>query len=164
VHEAARNFVARIVAGLPEPPTSVIEIGSRDINGTVRDFFPSAVYTGLDISPGRGVDIVADGSIWRPPEPVDCVVTTEVLEHAHGARYIIANAYRMLKTGGVFIATMAAPPRPPHSAIDGGGLRVGEYYRNVHERLLAHWVRSAGWQGFVIDDDTPTDIYVWAIK
>jgi hypothetical protein len=59
---------------------------------------------------------------------------------------------------------MAAPPRPPHSAIDGGGLRAGEFYRNIHERLLAHWVRSAGWQGFVIDDDTPTDIYVWAIK
>jgi SAM-dependent methyltransferase len=164
MHQAARDFVARVLANLPAPPVSVVEIGAYDINGSVRDLFHGGAYTGIDVRPGRGVDVVADGATWRPPEPVDCVVCMEVLEHAHGARFIIANAYRMLKPGGVVIATMAAPPRAPHSAVDGGGLRAGEYYRNIHERLLAHWVRSAGWQGFVIDDDTPGDIYVWAIK
>ncbi len=164
MHDAARAFVASIVAQLPQSPATVVEIGARDINGSIRDLFVDAQYTGLDIADGRGVDVVADGSTWRPPAPVDCVVTCEVLEHTRAAGAIISNAYKMLKPGGVFIATMAAPPRAAHSAIDGGGPRPGEYYRNVTEAQLAWWVRWAGWEGFVIDADTPTDIYVWAIK
>ena len=164
MHEAARAFVARVVAGLPQPPTSVVEIGSKDINGSVRDLFHGAAYTGLDLAPARGVDVVADGATWRPPTPVDLVVSCEVLEHTKAARAIVANAYRMLKPGGVVILTMATDPRPPHSAIDGGGLRLGEYYRNVSEAMLAYWMRAAGWGGFVIDDDTPGDLYCWAIK
>ena len=37
----------------------VLEIGSLDINGSVRTFFENCDYTGLDVGEGKGVDIVA---------------------------------------------------------------------------------------------------------
>ena len=40
----------------------VIEIGSLDINGSVRDFYGNTPrYIGVDLAEGKGVDLVAEG-------------------------------------------------------------------------------------------------------
>ena len=38
--------------------TKVLEVGSLNINGSVRQFFSNCDYVGLDISEGRDVDVV----------------------------------------------------------------------------------------------------------
>jgi hypothetical protein len=63
----------------------------------------------LDVLPGAGVDIVADAGDWDPGLQFDVVLCTEVLEHAPNAEQVVANAYRLLAPGGVFIMTCAAP-------------------------------------------------------
>jgi hypothetical protein len=56
VHIAAHNFVATVV---PDSPGAVLEIGSRNVNGSVRDLFTGAtLYHGIDIAAGAGVDEV----------------------------------------------------------------------------------------------------------
>jgi SAM-dependent methyltransferase len=138
VHEGAYSFV-RSVAG-QRPSGLVVEIGGRNVNGTIRDLFKDERYISTDKYDGPGVDIVADGTTYVPPEPAACVVCCEVLEHTPDAETICRHAHDILATGGVFIVTTAMHPREPHSAIDGSTLRAGEYYGNVDERRLLRWL------------------------
>lgn len=111
---------------------SVIEIGSRDINGSARAFWPNAKWIGLDLHPGPAVDIVGNAETYQPESLVDLVVCCEVLEHAANWRELIASAALWLKPSGRLIITCAGPNRPEHSAIDGEyRLLGGEHYGNL---------------------------------
>lgn len=162
MHREAYEFVASCVArfGVPE---RVVEIGSRDINGTVRPLFAGCrSYVGLDLVPGPGVDVVADARTWRPRRPVDCVVCCEVLEHTPHAREIVESAHAMLREGGLLILTAACEPRRPHSAVDGGPVRDGEYYRNVDPADLHDWLRA--FSEHEIETTPWGDVRAWAVK
>jgi SAM-dependent methyltransferase len=140
VHVQAYDFVARHATA---DPVDVLEIGSCDVNGSVRPLFPAATrYHGLDIVAGPGVDEVADAADWHAPGAFDVVVSTEVLEHAPRWRDVVRNAWEALRPGGVLVLTCATEPRPAHSAIDGWEVRAGEHYANVEPdevlELLAH--------------------------
>lgn len=111
----------------PQAESSVLEVGSFDVNGGVRQLFRGP-YLGIDMKAGPGVDVVVDAAEFRPT-PVDIVVCCEVLEHAERWRDIVAMCGRALKPGGKLILTCAGPGRAPHGA-DGGP--VGdEWYENV---------------------------------
>jgi SAM-dependent methyltransferase len=140
MHAQAFDFVKRSLATVPRR-RMVVEIGGRNINGTIRELFPGVPFIATDIAPGRGVDAVEPGETYDPPAAPDTVVCCEVFEHTDAAAAIVANAHRMLEAGGVFIATMATDPRAPHSAGDGGALRDGEYYGNVDTDALREWLR-----------------------
>ncbi len=129
MHLAARLWVRRFAT---KAPCAVLEIGSRNVNGGIRDLFPNASpYTGVDIRPGPGVDIVADAATWEPDRHYDLVVSTEVLEHAEVWRDIIKTCWRALAPDGVLIMTAAGPGRPPHSHDGDESLAEGEWYENV---------------------------------
>jgi SAM-dependent methyltransferase len=181
MHEGAYKYVEATLRRLPAR-TSVIELGSRTVagdwpySGPVRPLFDGAAYIGVDIAPGPNVDVVADAATYRrterPPDlpegwewdptPVDTVVCCETLEHTDEAEAICANAHRLLIPGGVFIVTTAGIGRAPHSAVDGGELRAGEFYRNVTAFDLREWL--APFKVAFIDTDTPCDIYALAVK
>lgn len=129
----------------------MVDIGSRDINGTVRHLFPNADYVGVDPVDGPAVDVVGDGTTWRPDEPVDVVVCCEVFEHTDAWPAICENAAAMLKSGGLFVVTCAGPGRGPHSAVDGRGIRDGEHYANVSIGELADVLEACGFVGIVTD-------------
>ena len=148
MHREAFSYVELAVHQFDTPPLSVIELGSRNINGSIRALFPRALregtYVGVDIAPGDDVDIVADAAEYEPLCLVDCVICCEVLEHAANAPSIVRNALRMLKDDGVFIMTCAGDGRKPHSAVDGQGVREGEFYRNVGQQQFLEWCEAAG--------------------
>lgn len=122
----------------------VIEIGSRDVNGSARPLFPCAKYVGIDISPGPGVDCIGDGATWKPDELADLVLCLEVLEHTPNWGEIIANSFTWIVPGGTMVSTCAGPKRQPHSATDGAELRPGEWYRNLTADEIATTLMSAG--------------------
>jgi SAM-dependent methyltransferase len=126
MHDEARQFVA---AHAPAGRVSVCEIGSRFINGGLRDLFDSTKHVGVDIVGGLGVNIVADAATWEPPELFDVVVCCEVFEHTEVWPQIVATCGKALRPGGTFITTCAGPGREPHGAVGGD---VGdEWYGNV---------------------------------
>ena len=129
MHAKALEFVARHAT---DAKVSVVEIGSRQINGGVRHLFPNADYWGIDIVPGLGVDEVADGASWRPIFPVDVVVCCEVFEHTPQWPLIVSNAAKMLRKGGKAVFTMAGPGRPEH----GIGHDFGDGYENITPAIL----------------------------
>lgn len=144
MHAEAFAFVERSLSSI-RPRGRVVELGSRNINGSIRPWFASAAsYTGVDMVAGPGVDVVADAVTFEPDQPPDVVLCLEVLEHSPEAAAIVANAARILKSGGWFLVTCATDPRAPHSAVDGGALHPSEYYRNVPPGDLYAWVTGAG--------------------
>lgn len=137
MHEAAYHWVAGNVQKLG-PFQSVIEIGSLDINGSVRPLFDGAEYIGLDPQEGPGVDWVGDALDYKPEKKVDCVVCCEVLEHAPMWEKLVKKAMDWLDEDGVLIITAAGPGRKPHSAVDGShNVRDFEHYENVSPSELA---------------------------
>ncbi len=142
MHPAAMSWVA---THAPAAVASVVDVGGRDINGTVRACFPGALYTSVDLIDGPAVDVVADFADWEPDVLVDVVVCCEVAEHAESWRDLLAHAASILVADGTLIFTAAGPGRAPHSAFDGGELRDGEWYENIDpDALTDHLVELFG--------------------
>jgi SAM-dependent methyltransferase len=156
MHEAAYQWVA---AHVPEKRAKVLEVGSRDINGSIRPLFDGSDYTGLDITEGPGVDVVGD--VKDHSGKYDVVVSCEVLEHHPHPQEVIEAAHRLLKRGGTLIVTAAGPSREPHSAVDGGPLRDGEHYANITVKQLTKWL--APFKSNEVDE-TGDDVRGVAIK
>lgn len=153
MHAAAYNFVRSVVAN-HGPFDAVVEIGARNVNGTIRGlFFRAKTYVGTDISDGPGVDVVVDGADFTPDFTPDAVVCCETLEHTADAEAIVRNMVKIVAPGGFVIVTCAGPHRSPHSAVDGGPLQPGEYYGNVHPDDLKSWLESASGQTAVVTHD-----------
>lgn len=150
MHPEAYAYVERTRNALGlTGPLEILEVGSRDVNGSVRPLFPSERYVGVDLVAGPGVDWVGDFRDWaQPGAELDLVVCTEVLEHSPHWRELLARAAQVLRPGGWLIVTAAADPRPPHSASDGGPLREGEPYGNLdpHALAIALGLRFRSWQ------------------
>lgn len=163
MHANAYNFVKRVVATQRLPVGPVVEIGGRDINGSVRELFEGRDYTSIDLYDGPGVDVVANGATYRPKKRPAVVVCCEVLEHAANAAQLCLNAWAMLSKGGAFIVTAATTGRVEHSAIDGGSLRAGEYYENVTWDMLRLWCRRFVRVDYEFNEQT-CDIYALARK
>ncbi len=132
-----------------DEPVAVLEIGGRNVNGTVRDCFPNAdPYIGLDMQDGPGVDVIADATCWEPDREYDIVISTGMLEHLERWRDIIATAYRALRPGGRLILTCAGPGWQRHGA-NGEGLQPGEWYQNIEPADL--WKCFDGWADAHVD-------------
>ena len=166
MHVQAYDFVTRAVRALPSTHPTVLEIGSHDVNGSVRPLFPtSSHYHGIDLADGPGVDEVADAATWQPDRSYDVVVSTEVLEHAPAWDAVLDTAWAALAPGGRLVVTCATDPRPPHSAVDGWEVRDGEWYANVPGREVRTWLARRGARSWVIEVARDRgDLYVRADK
>lgn len=142
MHFSAWDYVHQTLEKVG-PRKRVLEIGARDVNGSVRRLFAGSDYVGLDVAEGPGVDVVA----W-PAEFVrshrgkfDTVVCVETLEHDPDPEATIKAARSALvRKGGLFLVTAAGVGRKPHSGVDGGPIRQGEHYGNIDKGSLAAWL------------------------
>lgn len=92
-------------------PGHVLEVGSYNVNGSIRTAFEpgAAGYVGIDISPGPGVDRVLWSHeidrVW-PPCTFDTVLCCETLEHDPKPWVTVAQMHAVLKPGGtLFVST-----------------------------------------------------------
>lgn len=149
MHPAAMEWIARHAT----TEGRVLDAGGRDVNGSPRHLF-GPDYTVVDIAPGPGIDVVADGAALPFAYcSFDVVVCAEVLEHARSWRDIVGECARVLALGGRLIITTAGPGRPAHSATDLITMDPGEYYGNIdpgqldallYDLELSHVVDVAG--------------------
>ncbi len=85
-----------------QPGMKIVDVGSMDVNGSLRQFFVGCEYIGVDMSAGNGVDIVV-----KPGEPlpfedgsVDAVVSTSCFEHDPCFSMTFKEMCRIVKLGG----------------------------------------------------------------
>lgn len=142
-HYQQIEFVRRIKKNFPEyfQNKRVLEIGSWDTNGTIRNIFEDCDYVGVDVSPGPGVDVVRLGNeVDLPTESFDVVISCECFEHNPFWVETFINMIRMLKKGGLCLITCATTGRIEHGTTRSNPLdslanieNILSYYRNLDE-------------------------------
>jgi SAM-dependent methyltransferase len=131
----------------------VLEVGSLDINGSVRDLFSNCDYTGVDLQPGPGVDLACPGHLLAlPSASFDTVISAECFEHNPFWRETLANMLRMTRPGGLVLISCATTGRKEHGTSrtnpDASPFTVAQkwdYYRNLTAHDLEQGVNLAGW-------------------
>lgn len=105
MHDSVRAFVASVVDAQELRHSSVLEVGSYDVNGNVRNLFDGP-YVGVDLRSGKGVDKV--GRLENLPgvgADSDVGLCLEVLEHDFYPWRTIAALSARLKRGAHVIVT-----------------------------------------------------------
>jgi SAM-dependent methyltransferase len=117
----------------------VLEIGSYDVNGTVRRAFSGAAdYVGVDLTAGPGVDRVGYGhEVADPDASYDIAISGECFEHDPHWRDTFSTMVRVVRPGGLVAFTCASTGRPEHgttrtdpSLSPGTQSRGWDYYEN----------------------------------
>lgn len=129
-------------SALPVHPR-VLEIGSYDVNGSVRGIVAKTVqpseHVGVDLIPGPGVDIVSSGDdVDAPPASFDLVVSAECLEHNPRYAQTLLAMRRLVKPQGYVIVSCASPGRLEHGTTrtnpkssPGTQAQGWDYYKNL---------------------------------
>jgi SAM-dependent methyltransferase len=103
---------------IPFESGRVLEIGSQNINGSVRGHFEDATeYIGIDMQDGPGVDQVVNASVMVATfgfGVFDTVICCEMLEHDIDFMGTLYQMNRLLKPGGFQIVTTPTFGFPLH--------------------------------------------------
>ncbi len=109
MHQSAmfygRRFFETYCPASPNTEYTVVEIGSQNVNGSLRDAcHPGVKYIGLDFVKGEGVDIVISDPYKLPVTDgsADAVVTSSCFEHSEFFWLVFLEAMRILKPNGIF--------------------------------------------------------------
>lgn len=148
----------------------VLEVGSLNINGTVRDFFDTPRYLGVDVAPGRGVDLVKKGEDLKYPDGwFDVAVSAECFEHNPEWLKTFVNMHRMASKFVVF--TCASEGRPEHGTSsttpeDSPFTIAWNYYCNLTEQdFRDHLNFDEMFQRYEFSTNSVShDLYFWGIK
>jgi SAM-dependent methyltransferase len=94
---------------------SVLEVGSYDVNGSVRTFFERPVrYVGVDWRPGPGVDQVSLAHEMSFEEPFDVVISASMLEHDRHWQRSLSSMVKHLKEDGILFLSWGGALNPTH--------------------------------------------------
>jgi SAM-dependent methyltransferase len=140
-HKQQLDFVHMSSSQLPQYfcGAAVLEIGSLDISGSVRQFYRDCSYTGIDVAQGKGVDVVCQGQDFGASDgSFDQVISCEAMEHNPSWRETFENMIRLTKEGGLVVMTCATYGRPEHGTTrtmpEASPLTVEkgwDYYKNL---------------------------------
>ncbi len=175
-HQEQQTYVNSVKTAFPQFFTNqkVLDCGSLDINGSNKHFFTNCDYTGIDVGPGKNVDVVSLIHEYNAPdESYDVIISTECFEHDMYYPQSFQNIVRLLKSGGMFLFTCATTGRAEHgtrrTTPGCAPLLEGEwsdYYMNI--------TRSHVWDSIKVDQifskywfqeqHPPHDLQFWGIK
>ena len=177
-HIEQQNFCLRMKNLFPDhfKNKKVLDAGSLDVNGNNRYLFEESEYIGVDVGPGKNVDIVCKIHDFEAPDSsYDTIISTECFEHDQYYELSISNLYRMLKPGGFFIFTCATTGREEHgtrrSHPSAAPLLInldswGDYYKNLteeHIRDFQNLDELYSKYSFEVNDISH-DLYFYGIK
>lgn len=186
-HKEQVDFVNKIKSTYPVffINKKVLGVGTFDVCGTENGFFHKCDYSGLDIGPGPGVDIVCPAQDYNAPDSTyDTIISCECFEHNPYYKETIQNIVRLLKSGGLFLFTCATTGRPVHGvkSLEEESKKKydnwktmpnviredwdNEYYKNLTEEDIRKCVNI---DGIFLDykfevNEEHCDLYFWGIK
>ena len=149
----------------------ILEVGSQNINGTVRDFFLNAeLFVGIDIGDADMVDYVIPGELLELPDGWgDIVISTECLEHCEAWKQVFINMIRIVKPYGLVLITCASLGRAAHGTLDSGTAMspfTTSYYKNLSVDVICTQIdmsRFFSRHSFEVNAETG-DLYFWGVR
>lgn len=119
MHQGNREWLAHLKRLYPKHFTGarVLEIGSYNVNGTVRDYFAKAKhYVGVDQVAGPCVDVVAKATdtVFMRKE-FDTLVYLSVFEHDPKWNEGFVHNLKWVRPGGLIIACWGAEGNQRHA-------------------------------------------------
>lgn len=142
-HTTQQEFVKRLSEEFPNHFNNIkmLEIGSLNINGTMRTHFKDCTYVGVDVDKGKDVDLVCEGQLVdHPDNTYDTSGSCNCFEHNPHWVETFRNMHRMTRKNGlVFIAvptTGYGEHGTSRSYPNDSPLTIGkgwDYYKNLTE-------------------------------
>jgi SAM-dependent methyltransferase len=149
MHPSVMRWTARQVEARGLERMSVLEVGSLDVNGSVRSLFHGD-YIGVDMRPGVGVDrLVNAHDLGTLDERFDLVVSTEMLEHDDAPWISVAAMRAVCRDGGWLLLTCRG--------YDERGCFPEHDFPGDHWRFSVSGVRAllerCGWRPVLVEGD-----------
>lgn len=140
MHPSVLEWFQRTLTAEDVAAKRVLEVGSFDVNGSVRPHVESlrpSQYHGVDAAPGPRVDQVVNceqlvqtvGSGW------DIVISTEMLEHVRDWRTCLLQMAEAVAPGGMLLITTRSPGFPYHPFPEDHWRYTPEFMGDVLETL-----------------------------
>jgi SAM-dependent methyltransferase len=126
----------------------VLEVGSQDVNGSLRDLCPqNMTYLGTDFVEGRGVDIVLDDPYHLPfaDGSQDIVVCSSCFEHSQLFWLLFLEILRILKPGGLFYLNA-----PSNGLFHRYPVDCWRFYPDSGGALV-EWARRSGYRPLLLE-------------
>jgi len=147
--------------------SKILEVGSQNVNGSLRDHSKSKDYTGLDFVKGLGVDIVLEDAYCYPFEDntFDAIVTSSCFEHSEMFWVSFLECMRVLKPEGVLYCNAPSAFKSYHRyPVDcwrfmpdaGKGFETWAKYNNINSKVLETFIvigpKTFDWCAIFIKD------------
>jgi SAM-dependent methyltransferase len=186
-HIEQQNYINTVKNKFPDnfKNCKVLDIGSFDVCGSEKIYFENSDFTGLDIGPGPGVDVVCPAQDYDAPDNTfDTIISCECWEHNPYYEESIQNAVRMLKSKGLFVFTCATTGRAVHGTKSLEEVSKekyenwktmpnvsrlnwdNEYYRNLAEEDIRECINiDEVFSSYEFETELDhCDLYFWGIK
>ena len=137
------------------PNAHVVEIGSQDVNGSLRTLCPEQFkYTGVDFVSGKGVDLILDDPYTLPfeSESVDVVLSSSCFEHSEMFWLLYIEIMRILKPTGVFYLNV-----PSNGELHRWPVDCWRFYPDSGRALIT-WAKRNGMNSQLLESYTSTQI------
>lgn len=169
-HQQQMDFVFSVKARFPQffVGQSVLEVGSLNINGSVRDFFEGSLrYIGCDLGEGPGVDIVCAGhELPYEDWSFDVVISCECFEHDKHWQKTFQKMIDLTRPGGLVIFSCATIGRAEHGTTrtsPSDAPFTNDYYLNLEEKDFEGF-KSFFTEYQFSECQSPRDLYFWGLK
>lgn len=129
----------------------VIEIGSQDVNGSLRDCCPAGFeYVGVDFVPGKGVDVVLEDPYSLPfkTDSADIVISSSCFEHSEMFWVLFLEILRILRPEGLFYLNV-----PSNGDFHQFPVDCWRFYPDSGRALVA-WARRNGLNAALLESYT----------
>ena len=171
-HLSQMDFVKRVKHQFSKSfsNTRVLEVGSFNINGSVRQYFTGCDYLGVDIVEGKDVDLVGRAhELDIPKKSFDVAISCECFEHDKYWIETFMKMYASVKDDGLIVFTCATDGRPEHGTTATSpqdSPLTNDYYKNLNEQHFRTWFNlDKMFKEYQFGTNAnPNDLYFWGIK
>lgn len=149
-HAVQRKWCEGLKVAMPRffKGKAVLEMGSLNVNGSLRPLFKKGTYLGVDVIAGKDVDMVGAFHGLDFSKYFDVVCSVNSLEHDIHFDETLPKMYKLLKPGGLMFISAAfkwaehgtsrcAPGASGTAQLEG---KWRDYYENVsREDIMRHF-------------------------